>query len=96
MINEIANIGTRLIGDATGLVKSTFDNLADDNKISDKENKSIFENIKRKLFDKSADLESSIKELLYKFYEKMDYATPEEVDKLRRRIAILEKLTQNN
>jgi hypothetical protein len=39
-------------------------------------------------------MESTIKELLYKFYEKMDYATPEEVDKLRRRIAILEKLTQ--
>jgi len=94
MITEIANIGNRLIGDAAGLVKYTFDNLADDHKISDKESKSICENIKSKLFDKSADMESTIKELLYKFYEKMDYATPEEVDKLRRRIAILEKLTQ--
>ncbi len=94
MINDIATIGNRLLGDAVGLVKYTFDNLADEHKISENQSKSIFENIKNMLFDKSADMESTIKDLLYKFYEKMDYATPEEVDKLRRRIAILEKLTK--
>ena len=50
MITQIASIGNRLIGDAAGLVKYTFDNLADEHKISDKESKSIFENIKNKLF----------------------------------------------
>ncbi|MCQ2252554.1 MAG: hypothetical protein MJZ61_03790 [Bacteroidales bacterium] len=94
MIEEIASLGTKFIGDATGLVKATFDTLVKDNKISAQQGESIFENIKNRLFDKSADIESSIRELLRKFYEKMDYATPEEVDKLRRRIAILEKLTK--
>lgn len=94
MINEIASLGTKIIGDASGLVKATFDTLVSDKKISKEEGNSIFENIKNRLFDKSADIESQIRDILRKFYDKMDYATPEEVEKLRRRIAILEKLTK--
>lgn len=96
MINDIAKLGNKFLGEAAGLVKTTFDSLVRDNKISEQQGNSIFENIKNRLFDKSGDLESSIREYLYKFYEKMDYATPDEVEKLRRRIAILEKLTQTH
>lgn len=95
MINEIANLGSKFVGEATGLVKSTIDTLVSDKKISEEQGSSIFENIKNRIFDKSADIESSIRDLLRKFYEKMDYATPEEVESLRRRITILEKLTKN-
>ncbi|MCQ2250627.1 MAG: hypothetical protein MJZ66_05905 [Bacteroidales bacterium] len=95
MIEEIASLGKKFIGDTTGLVKMTFDNLVEGNKISKDEGNSIFENIKNRLFDTSADIEGSVRELLRKFYDKMDYATPEEVEKLRRRISILEKLTKN-
>lgn len=77
------------------MVKSTFDTLVSDKKISQEQGNSIFENIKSRLFDKSADIESQIRDILRKFYEKMDYATPEEVETLRRRITILEKLTKN-
>jgi len=94
MIKEIASLGKKFIGDTTGLVKITFDALVDSKKISKDEGNSIFENIKNRLFDTSADIEGTVGELLKKFYEKMDYATPEEVEKLRRRIAILEKLTK--
>lgn len=94
MIGEITNLGTKFLGEAAGLVKATFDTLVSDNKISQAQGESMFENIKNRIFDKSGDLESSIKELINKFYDKMDYATPDELEKLRRRIAILEKLTK--
>ncbi len=95
MIDAITNLGKKFIGDTASLVKVTMDSLVNSNKISKDEGNSIFENIKNRLFDTSADIEESMRELLHKFYDKMDYATPEEVEKLRRRIAILEKLTKN-
>jgi polyhydroxyalkanoate synthesis regulator phasin len=94
MINQITNIGSKFVGEAAGLVKSTIDNLVNDSKISKEQGNSIFEGFKSRLFDKSGDFETMVRDLLYKFYDKMDYATPEEVEKLRRRIAILEKLTK--
>ncbi len=88
------DIGGKIVEEATGLVKKTFDNLVVSKKITEAESSSIFDNIKKNLFDKSTDFENSFKELLKKFYDKMDFATPEEMEALRRRIKILEKLTQ--
>lgn len=93
MIDILSTVGNKIVDEAAGLVKKTFDGLVTDNKITEKESSSIFENIRKNLFDKSLDLENSIKELIKRFYDKMDFATPEEVEALKRRIKILEKLT---
>ena len=94
MIESLSSIGNIIAGETAGIVKKTFDNLAGSQKISEGRASSIFEDIKNSIFDKSADFENSVTELIKKIYDKMDIATPEELESLRRRVTILEKLTK--
>ncbi|MBQ3656861.1 MAG: hypothetical protein II956_08475 [Bacteroidales bacterium] len=94
MINSLSKVSNIIIDETVGVVKKTFDNLVSDNKISEGQGKSIFENIKNGLFDKSSELENSVTELIKKIYAKMDIATPEELEGLKRRVTLLEKLTK--
>ena len=94
MINSLSKVSNIIIDETVGTVKKNLDNLVNDKKISGSQGSSIFENIKNGLFDKSSEWENSITELIKKIYAKMDIATPEELETLKRRVTLLEKLTK--
>jgi len=94
MINSLSTVSNLIIDETVSAVKKTVDSLVNDNKISFSQGRTIFDNIKNSMFDKSSELENSITDLIRKIYQKMDIATPEELDTLKRRVTLLEKLTR--
>jgi polyhydroxyalkanoate synthesis regulator phasin len=94
MINSLSTVSNVIIDETVGAVKKTIDSLVNDKKISDSRGASIFESIKNGLFDKSSEFENSVTELIKRIYAKMDIATPEELESLKRRVKLLEKLTK--
>jgi polyhydroxyalkanoate synthesis regulator phasin len=94
MINSLSTVSNLIIDETVSAVKKTVDSLVNDNKISFSQGRTIFDNIKNSMFDKSSELENSITDLIRKIYQKMDIATPEELETLKRRVTLLEKLTR--
>ena len=74
----------KMLNEAGDKVKKSVDDLVEKRRISREEGNSIFDDFKRFTSDKAKDAE--------KLIEQMGYEHADEVEKLRRRISILEKL----
>lgn len=92
MIDKLASLGLRLVNEASDKVKQTVDDLVEKRKISKEEGNSIFDDFKRFTSNKAKDAEKLLEQIVNRLIEKMGYEHSEEVEKLNRRIAILEKL----
>lgn len=82
----------KLLNEAGDKVKQSVDDLVEKRRISKEEGNSIFDDFKRFTSDKAKDAEKLLEQIVNRIIEKMGYEHADEVEKLRRRIAILEKL----
>ncbi len=82
----------KMLNEAGDKVKKSVDALVEKRRISREEGNSIFDDFKRFTSDKAKDAEKLIEQIVNRIIEKMGYEHADEVEKLRRRISILEKL----
>ena len=82
----------KMLNEAGDKVKKSVDDLVEKRRISREEGNSIFDDFKRFTSDKAKDAEKLIEQIVNRIIEKMGYEHADEVEKLRRRISILEKL----
>ena len=82
----------KLLNEAGDKVKQSVDDLVEKRRISKEEGNSIFDDFKRFTSDKAKDAEKLLEQIVNRIIEKMGYEHADDVEKLRRRIAILEKL----
>ena len=82
----------KMLNEAGDKVKQSVDDLVEKRRISREEGNSIFDDFKRFTSDKAKDAEKLIEQIVNRIIEKMGYEHADEVEKLRRRISILEKL----
>ena len=82
----------KMLNEAGDKVKKSVDDLVEKRRISREEGNSIFDDFKRFTSDKAKDAEKLLEQIVNRIIEKMGYEHADEVEKLRRRIAILEKL----
>lgn len=92
MIDKLTSLGLRLVNEAGEKVKQTVDDLVEKRKISKEEGNSIFDDFKRFTSNKAKDAEKLLEQIVNRIIDKMGYERTDEVEKLTRRIAILEKL----
>ncbi|MBO7597898.1 MAG: hypothetical protein IKP73_19570 [Bacteroidales bacterium] len=92
MIDKLASLGMKMLNEAGDKVKKSVDDLVEKRRISREEGNSIFDDFKRFTSDKAKDAEKLIEQIVNRIIEKMGYEHADEVEKLRRRISILEKL----
>jgi polyhydroxyalkanoate synthesis regulator phasin len=92
MIDKLASLGMKMLNEAGDKVKKSVDDLVEKRRISREEGNSIFDDFKRFTSDKAKDAENLIEQIVNRIIEKMGYEHADEVEKLRRRISILEKL----
>ncbi|MCQ2974025.1 MAG: phasin family protein [Bacteroidales bacterium] len=92
MIDKITSLGLKLVSEAGEKVKQSVDELVDKRKISKEEGNSLFDDFKSFISGKAKDTEKLLEEIVNKIIEKMGYEHADEVEKLRRRVAILEKI----
>ena len=92
MIDKLTSLGLRLVNEAGEKVKQTVDDLVEKRKISKEEGTSIFDDFKRFTSNKAKDAEKLLEQIVNRIIDKMGYERTDEVEKLTRRIAILEKL----
>ena len=81
-----------MLNEAGDKVKKSVDDLVEKRRISREEGNSIFDDFKRFTSDKAKDAEKLLEQIVNRIIEKMGYEHADEVEKLRRRISILEKL----
>lgn len=82
----------KMLNEAGDKVKKSVDDLVEKRRISREEGNSIFDDFKRFTSDKAKDAEKLLEQIVNRIIEKMGYEHADEVEKLRRRISILEKL----
>ncbi len=82
----------KMLNEAGDKVKQSVDDLVEKRRISKEEGNSIFDDFKRFTSDKAKDAEKLLEQIVNRIIEKMGYEHADEVEKLRRRISILEKL----
>lgn len=82
----------KMLNEAGDKVKKSVDDLVEKRRISREEGNSIFDDFKRFTSDKAKDAEKLIEQIVNRIIEKMGYEHADEVEKLRSRISILEKL----
>ena len=92
MRDKLTSLGLRLVNEAGEKVKQTVDDLVEKRKISKEEGNSIFDDFKRFTSNKAKDAEKLLEQIVNRIIDKMGYERTDEVEKLTRRIAILEKL----
>ncbi|MBP5367843.1 MAG: hypothetical protein J6Z01_05295 [Bacteroidales bacterium] len=92
MIDKLASLGMKMLNEAGDKVKKSVDDLVEKRRISREEGNSIFDDFKRFTSDKAKDAEKLLEQIVNRIIEKMGYEHADEVEKLRRRISILEKL----
>jgi len=92
MIDKLTSFGLKLINEAGDKVKKSVDDLVEKRKISKEEGNSLFDDFKRFTSNKAKEAEKLLEQIVNRIIEKMGYEHSEEIEKLNRRVAILEKL----